>query len=68
MNKIPNDYYICKDYSTLCGPYNTTLPNERKYMENVIRDMMRGKIDYRITESINGVVIERRGMILPKSK
>jgi hypothetical protein len=68
MNKIPNEYYICNDFNTLCGPYNTLLPTERVYLESVISDMKRGNINYRIVGSPGQIYVERTGMILPKSK
>jgi hypothetical protein len=63
MNK--NDYYISQDYNTLAGCYNSESPKEMLWMQNVINDLKKDpSIDYRIVETKDGMVVERRGMIL----
>jgi len=64
---IQNEYYVEKDYAALAGPFSLNVKNQMQWFKNVINDMKRGNIDYRVVENHNGdSVIERKGMILPK--
>jgi hypothetical protein len=65
----PYEYYIEKEFSSLAGPYSMQSKKEREHLQNVINDMKRGKIEYRIVDDKYGEkIVERRGMILPKRK
>ena len=83
MNKEKNNvqppYYICEDYAVLAGPYYIDNFVQEKMLDNVVNDMKRGNIDYRLTTEIvdienqKGCVVQakrtlvwRRGMIMYK--
>ena len=70
MNNIRLEYYIEEDFSVLAGPFYDGNKNDDKYKNNVINDMKRGGIEWRITRdpNYNRTYIERKGMILPKRK
>jgi len=78
-NSVQPPYYICKDYSVLAGPYDVNYPLQQQMLDNVVNDMKRGNIDYRLTSKfvevtnsrgevtkVKRVMVERRGMILYK--
>ena len=68
--KLHSEYYIEEDFSDLAGPYNLDSKREVHYMNNVIKDLLRGSIEYRVIEWVqkmeNGTVDERRGMVQRK--
>jgi len=79
-NTVQPPYYICQDYSVLAGPYDINCQYQKQMLNNVINDMKRGNIDYRLTTEITNVpnskgdlvevkkvIVERRGMILYKA-
>jgi hypothetical protein len=76
---IRNEYYIEEDFADLAGYYETGSKLHQRMLASVIKDMERGKIEYRIVSEVikrtdrNGnvhdverVVVQRKGMILPK--
>jgi hypothetical protein len=78
-NSVQPPYYICEDYSVLAGPYDVNYPLQQQMLDNVVNDMKRGNIDYRLTSKfvevtnsrgevtkVKRVMVERRGMILYK--
>jgi len=73
---IQNHYYISNEYHVLAGPYEMNSPSQRKMLENVVRDMKRGNIDYRLVSEtikrdgvdVERINVERRGMILSKGE
>jgi hypothetical protein len=66
---IKNEYYVEHDYSWLAGPFDPTIKKHTAMLANVVSDMKRGKIDYRVTQDYKGrYMVERKGMILPKRK
>ena len=68
MKKLPNEYYICEEFVTLAGPYNTKKDQDSKFLESVVADMKRGNINYRLVEKSNKTFVQRTGMIMPKAK
>lgn len=76
---IQNHYYISDEYHVLAGPYEMNSPSQRRMLDNVVNDMKRGNIDYRLTSEIvrregphgsvvdvERICVERKGMILSK--
>jgi uncharacterized protein YwgA len=68
MNKLTNEYTIEQDFSILAGPYSSMISQEIKWMDNVIKDMKAGGIEYRVTSHEGNFYIERKGMIITKRK
>ena len=68
--RATSEYYIEENFSVLAGPFSVTSKSDQRYKNNVIEDMKRGNIPWRLTEvSVGGdQYIERKGMILPKRK
>jgi len=66
---MTNEYYIEEDYAVLAGPFASNSRYDQRYKANVIADMKRGNIPWRLscTDGENEY-IERKGMILPKRK
>lgn len=50
-------------FSDLAGPYNILDKQEVAWMENVIRDMKAGNIEYRVVEKDGGHMVQRTGMV-----
>jgi len=67
---IQNNYYTSDEYHVLAGPYDITSPSQVKMMNNVVEDMKRGNIDYRVASALefNHFNVERTGMILSKGE
>jgi hypothetical protein len=78
---IQNHYYISNEYHVLAGPYEMNSPSQRKMLDNVVMDMRRGNIDYRLVSEtvkrsgthgdvidVERINVERRGMILSKGE
>ena len=64
---IKNEYYIEEDYAWLAGPFDMDIKSNKAMLDNVVADMKRGRIDYRVVKDTRGrLLVERRGMILPK--
>jgi hypothetical protein len=64
----PYEYYIEEDFATLAGPYDPQIKREMRFLSNVVEDMKRGNIPYRIVEDDkNRMMVQRKGMILPKN-
>jgi len=66
ITRQTNEYYICEEFKTLAGPYNKSRSQSREHLENVINDMKRGNINYKIVGSDSKCYVQRTGMILPK--
>ena len=73
--KVQAPYQICEDYRVLAGPYDKASKNQMKMLDNVVSDMKRGNIDYRVVDEklLSGshvlehrLNVERRGMIIYK--
>ena len=63
------EYYIEEGFYLLAGPYEYGNSTHTGMLERVIKDMQRGKIEYRLTKDNRGrTLVERKGMILPKRK
>jgi hypothetical protein len=74
-NKVQAPYQICEDYRVLAGPYDKASKHQMKMLDNVVNDMRRGNIDYRVVKEDlpigspvieDRVNVERRGMIIYK--
>ena len=63
---MEKEYYIEKDFSVLSGPYLHGSKKDSLYKQNVINDMIRGRIEWRIKRDGDNDYIERKGMILTK--
>jgi len=68
MHKLANEYTIEPDFSILAGPYSSIIPQEMKWLENVVDDMNAGNIEYRVTANGADLYVERKGMIVTKRK
>jgi uncharacterized protein YwgA len=68
MHKLANEYTIEPDFSVLAGPYSAVLPQEMKWLDNVVADMKAGNIEYRVTKNGEDFYVERKGMIITKRK
>jgi pyruvoyl-dependent arginine decarboxylase (PvlArgDC) len=68
MHKLANEYTIEPDFSILAGPYSSIIPQEMKWLENVVADMKAGNIKYRVTANGADYYVERKGMIVTKRK
>ena len=68
MHKLANEYTIESDFSILAGPYSAVLPQEMKWLDNVVADMKAGNIEYRVTANGADFYVERKGMIITKRK
>jgi hypothetical protein len=66
--RATSEYYIEPNFSSLAGPFCPTSKTDQRYKSNVIADMKRGNIEWRIIKINGEEYIERRGMILPKRK
>jgi hypothetical protein len=66
--KTPNEYYIEPDFAVLAGTYDPLKPYDMKHLENAVNLLKKGNIEYRIVEVQGGFNIERKGMILTKTK
>lgn len=63
------EFYIHEDYATLCGPYDHASRRDMRFLENVIKDMRRGNIDYRlIKDEVGRTLVQRKGMKFPKNR
>ena len=58
-----NEYYIETDYADLAGPYESF---EIPMMQEVVKDMQRGQIDFKVDEREDGFYVMRKNMILRK--
>lgn len=73
MNKdthaVQAPYQICEDYRILAGPYDKASKTQMKMLNNVVNDMKRGNIDYRIVQEpfTDRLNVERKGMIIYKA-
>lgn len=65
---MEKEYYIEEDFAVLAGPYLRGNKKDAIYKKNVIEDMIRGKIEWRIKSEGENDYIERKGMILTKAK
>ena len=63
------EYYVEEGFAWLAGPYEYGNSTHTGMLERVIKDMQRGKIEYRLTQDDRGrTIVERKGMVLPKRK
>jgi len=64
---IKNEYYIEEDYAWLAGPFDMNVKNHKTMLDNVVADMKKSSIDYRVVKDARErFLVERKGMILPK--
>jgi hypothetical protein len=62
---IPANSYISKEFVALAGPYDPASEKEMQWLQSVVSDMKRDcSIEWRVTNSDKGFVVERKGMIL----
>jgi hypothetical protein len=68
MKQLPSEYYIEEDFAILAGPYDPKNMRDTRFKNQVIKDLNRGNIPWRIyvDEAAGYEYIERKGMILPK--
>lgn len=61
-------HYIDHKFRDLAGHYNPLSEEEMNWMQNVIDDMKRGNIKYRIRHHDEGYMVQRTGMLVHRDR
>jgi len=65
--ELTKEFYIEPEFSWLAGPYEAESKTNKRMLDRVLQDMVRGNIEHRVVKDQMGrSIVERRGMILSK--